>query len=129
MLLRRLVAGAALAAGIALSVSGCAGYTDDGSDYSGNEASPYDDVEVPEPDYDALIEEQDTLVEEQIAEAASQWKCSYAPSYDDDWHNDVACTNGVDVKVPYLREWDTFITEDEIMESAREYEDQLNAGR
>ena len=56
------------------------------------------------------------------------WTCSYDPTYDEDWHNDVVCTNGIDVDRPYLREWDDFVTEDEIMESAREYENALNAG-
>ena len=54
------------------------------------------------------------------------WVCSYDPTYDDDWHNDVLCTNGAEFDRPYLRDWDTFITEDEMNESAREYEQQLN---
>lgn len=55
------------------------------------------------------------------------WECFYEPTYDDDWHNDVLCSNGAESDRPYLREWDDFVTEDEIMESAREYEDQLNS--
>ena len=42
--------------------------------------------------------------------------------------HDVVCTDGIGVDRPYLRPDDDFITEDEIMESAREYEDALNAG-
>lgn len=59
-------------------------------------------------------------------EAAAEWTCNYAPTMNDDWHDDVICSNGIDQQRPYLREWDSFITEAEIMESAREYEEQLN---
>jgi hypothetical protein len=61
-------------------------------------------------------------------EVVSAWVCVYSPTYDDDWHNDVECSDGVTIDRPYLREWDDFVTEDEIMQSAREYEDSLNAG-
>ena len=45
----------------------------------------------------------------------------------ENWHDDVLCTNGVESDRPYLRSGDSFITEAEIMESGREYESQLNA--
>jgi hypothetical protein len=54
------------------------------------------------------------------------WECHYSVTYDRHWHNDVLCTNGVAMDRPYLRPGDSFITQLEIMESAREYEDQLN---
>jgi hypothetical protein len=54
------------------------------------------------------------------------WTCSYEPTYDYDWHDDVLCSNGTEVHRPYLREWDSYVTQDEIMESAREYVKQLN---
>ena len=60
-------------------------------------------------------------------EVPSVWVCVYSPTYDDDWHNDVECSDGVNIDRPYLREWDDFVTEDEIMQSALEYEDALNA--
>lgn len=56
------------------------------------------------------------------------WTCVYSPSLNDDWHDDVLCSNGFDQERPRLREWDSFVTEDEIMESAREYEAALNGG-
>lgn len=56
----------------------------------------------------------------------SHWTCTYQPTYNYDWHDDVVCSNGSEAHRPYLREWDEYVTEDEIMESAREYEDQLN---
>lgn len=59
---------------------------------------------------------------------AAAWNCVYSPTYNDDWHDDVVCSNGAEQVRPYLREWDRFVTEVEIMESAREYEAQLNVG-
>lgn len=59
---------------------------------------------------------------------APVWSCTYSPTYNDDWHDDVVCSNGDEQDRPYLREWDSFVTEAEIMESAREYEAQLNGG-
>lgn len=56
------------------------------------------------------------------------WRCSYSPTYNDDWHDDVVCSNGEEEERPYLREWDNFITEAELMESARQFEAQLNRG-
>ena len=60
------------------------------------------------------------------AESFTRWNCGYSPTMDNDWHNDVLCTNGAVEDRPYLREWDSFITQDEIMASAAEYERQLN---
>jgi hypothetical protein len=56
------------------------------------------------------------------------WSCDYQPTYNRDWHDDVVCSNGSEQHRPYLREWDGYVTQDEIMASAREYERQLNAG-
>ncbi|WP_275576763.1 hypothetical protein [Microbacterium sp. B35-30] len=38
------------------------------------------------------------------------------------------CSNGTESHRPYLREWDSFVEQWEIMESAAEYEAELNAG-
>lgn len=56
------------------------------------------------------------------------WVCSYLPTYDSDWHNDVLCTDGATSHRPYLRQWDPFVTQSEIMDSAADYERQLNGG-
>lgn len=61
--------------------------------------------------------------------SAPRWTCSLSTTYDRNWHNDVLCTNGTDTDRPNLRPGDSFITEAEIMESAREHERQLNGGR
>ena len=55
------------------------------------------------------------------------WSCDYSQTYNDDWHDDVACSNGVEQHRPHLRGWDDFVTEDEMMQSAREYEQELNS--
>ena len=60
--------------------------------------------------------------------SVSTWTCHYSASYNNDWHDDVVCSNGAESERPYLREWDDFVTEAELMESAREYENQLNGG-
>ena len=56
------------------------------------------------------------------------WVCSWSPTYDDDWYNDVLCDNGIATERPRLREWDDFVEQSEIMESAREYARERNAG-
>lgn len=54
------------------------------------------------------------------------WQCSYVPSMDYDFYNDVICRNGEEVVHPRLREWDDYVTESEMRQSMREYENQLN---
>ncbi|TYL50433.1 hypothetical protein [Agromyces mariniharenae] len=66
--------------------------------------------------------------EQEAADGVFGWSCNYDPSYNEDWHDDVRCNKGAEVIRPYLREWDDFVTEAELMESAREYEAKLNAG-
>lgn len=123
MVLWQLIGAAALAACAMLTLSGWSDYLGTDGEISGNEAPTSADREV-EPDYEALADEQ---LEQFEREAVSQsWVCSYAPSLDRDWHNDVTCTNGVDTETPYLRPQDSFITESEMLAAAKEYQDQLN---
>jgi hypothetical protein len=99
-----------------LAASACAA-----SDYSGlgetESVAPgeVDEAEVTEPPPDVEVEE-----------ASARWTCVYAPTMDNDWHNDVLCSNGEQEERPYLRKGDDFVTEAEIMDSAAEYERQLN---
>lgn len=106
---------------IVLLTAGCGDYDtysgDVGEDI-GNEAPALEPVEDPDP-----VWEQQPPQEE-----APLWECVYSPTYNDDWHDDVECSNGVDVDRPYLRDWDAYVTQDEIMASAREYELSLNGG-
>lgn len=55
------------------------------------------------------------------------WVCSWAPTVDEDRHNDVLCDNGIASERPRLREWDDQVERWEMMESAREYAFQRNA--
>jgi len=55
------------------------------------------------------------------------WVCSYDPTMNDDWHDDVLCTDGVSRDRPYLLPDDSFVTEDEIMREAARYENALNS--
>jgi hypothetical protein len=81
----------------------------------------------PEPPSEAEIRQmtEDTLDDLGI----DGWSCYLDPTMNDDWHDDVACQKGSAFQRPYLREWDNFIEEWEILESAQEYEDYLNSGR
>lgn len=72
--------------------------------------------------------EGDTPWSETAVDPEPRWSCGFSVTYNDDWHDDVVCSNGVESVRPYLREWDDFVTETEMMESAREYEDELNGG-
>ncbi|MCF6376056.1 hypothetical protein L2K70_00385 [Nocardioides KLBMP 9356] len=51
--------------------------------------------------------------------SAGLWTCRWAPTMDQDWHNDALCSNGVKQVRPYLRPHDSYITRDELMASAR----------
>ncbi|WP_157581910.1 hypothetical protein [Phycicoccus sp. Soil803] len=55
------------------------------------------------------------------------WVCSYDPTMNNDWHDDVLCTDGVSRDRPYLLPDDSFVTDDELMREAARYEDYLNS--
>jgi len=57
------------------------------------------------------------------------WVCSYDPTMNYDWHDDVLCTDGVTRDRPYLLPDDSFVTDDELMREAARYEDYLNSKR
>lgn len=75
---------------------------------------------------DQAIEESGQRVQDQLG--SGSWSCTLSTTYNDDWHDDVVCSNGSESHRPYLREWDTFVEQREILESAAEYEAELNAG-
>ena len=58
---------------------------------------------------------------------AAAWSCALDITYNEDWHDDVLCTDGTSFDRPRLRPDDAFLTEEEIAASAAEYEAQLNA--
>lgn len=55
------------------------------------------------------------------------WTCVYDPTMNRNWHDDVLCSNGSDTQRPSLRDGDDFITKSELMESAAEFEAELNS--
>jgi hypothetical protein len=57
-----------------------------------------------------------------------QWSCFYDPSMNDNWHDDVVCTDGPTSHRPILlADWD-FVTEDDMRAAAQDQENYLNAG-
>lgn len=57
-----------------------------------------------------------------------KWSCSYDPSMNDNWHDDVLCTTGPNSHRPILLPDQGFVTEAEMQAAGQEYEDYLNAG-
>jgi hypothetical protein len=55
------------------------------------------------------------------------WVCSYDITLNENYHDDVVCSDGVSTDRPYLLPDDSFITPDEIMREAARYEDYLNS--
>jgi hypothetical protein len=54
------------------------------------------------------------------------WECRWDPSMNQNWHDDVLCTRGTESIRPVLLPNDRYVTQEEIMRAAQEYEDQLN---
>lgn len=93
------------------------------------------DDEMAQAEYQEHLDQQYEPTEEQLqAEAdgafeeyaATQWACFYDATMNDNWHDDVLCTNGVDSTRPILLPDDAFVDYDEIMGAAAAYEAQLN---
>ncbi|MGB3911714.1 MAG: hypothetical protein WBL06_14695 [Pseudolysinimonas sp.] len=54
------------------------------------------------------------------------WSCFWEPTMNDDWHDDVLCARGLETIRPTLLPDQSFVTEDEMMVAAAEYEATLN---
>jgi hypothetical protein len=114
-----------------LLLAGCAPSTyPDAADVGGDaprptESAPMPTAPAPAPTWAEDVPEP-TMPELEPPIAA--WTCYYEPTFNYDWHDDALCSNGAELLRPYLREWDDYVTEDELMESALEYEWQLNGG-
>lgn len=54
------------------------------------------------------------------------WTCSYVPTMNDDWHDDILCSDGISADRPYLLPDDSYVTESEIMDAAAAHEAYLN---
>lgn len=55
------------------------------------------------------------------------WTCEWDPTMNNDWHDDILCTDGINDDRPYLLPEDSFVEKSEIMRAAARYEDQLNS--
>lgn len=104
--------------------------TQDGSDWSPPPPQPEpkptvrrsEPIPLPVPEQPAEPEPEMTPLPEPTAD----WVCRWSPTMNRDWHDDALCSTGSESERPYLRPWDDFVTPDELMESAREYERQRN---
>lgn len=114
---------------VILALTACTGgyYASEDIENQRDSGSEYDSSEWQAQQGEARVDE---YLEENMADRfeATGWSCSYSPTMDDDWHDDAECRNGSEVIRPYLREWDDFVDEAELMESAHEYAAELNAG-
>lgn len=54
------------------------------------------------------------------------WSCSYEPTMNENWHDDVICRNGQESHRPSLLEGQ-FVTEDDMRSAAADYEAYLNS--
>lgn len=61
------------------------------------------------------------------AASHASWECAWDPTMNDDWHDDVLCTDGVAIDRPVLLPDDEFVTRDDIMQAAADYAAALNA--
>lgn len=88
--------------------------------------APVEDYEPSQAEIDEAMRQSEQRFQEEYG--SDLWSCTYDETWNEDWHDDVICTKGLESHRPYLREWDSFVEQWEIMESAAEYEAQLNAG-
>jgi|GEM_PF-2568813 len=68
----------------------------------------------------------DVEVEQPPPPPDMRWRCFWDPTMNEDWHDDVLCSNGVAHERPYLlADW-SFVTEDDMLAAAADYESYLN---
>jgi hypothetical protein len=120
MYLRTAVAFAALA----LALTGC-------SSYSGVQPSYQDHLDGRdgyEQSEEYLAAEGDYYADQQGADdfAASEWRCDWDPTMNNDWHDDYQCSDGVNNDRPYLIPDDSFVERWELDAAAADYEASLN---
>lgn len=59
--------------------------------------------------------------------SVDSWSCFWDPTMNEDWHDDVLCTNGAQRDRPLLlTDWG-YVTYDDMMVAAADYEDWLNS--
>lgn len=87
-------------------------------------AQPYTNADY-EPS-DAEVEQANRESWERVT--GQQWSCFYDPTMNNDWHDDVLCTDGPTSHRPVLlADWN-FVTENDMRAAAQDHENYLNAG-
>lgn len=108
-----------------LLVSGCAAFFGAGyeelDDYAPSDYVPDVPDSYYEPDQEQIEREMYSVPE------TRDWACRYSETLNYDWHDDVICNKGMEFHRPYLLEGSDFVTYDDIMAAATEYELYLNA--
>lgn len=61
-------------------------------------------------------------------EIPQAWNCFWDPTMNDNWHDDVYCSNGPEGYRPVLLAGVSFVTEDDMRQAAQEHEAYLNGG-
>lgn len=126
-----LTVGAALSSCSILFGTGTPGESQDFYDQQYEQAQEEAQIPEFEPPSDSEIEQGIREVEKRVAEkfGLGTWTCRYDPTMNDDWHDDVLCTDldGAGYDRPYLLPNDSFVTHAEMMEAAAKYEEQLNS--
>lgn len=107
---------------LGVSLTACTPY-DTGETVSGHRAfERVPDEGLPS---DAEIAEAQPRAWEEVA--GQEWSCWYDPTMNENWHDDVICTDGPTSHRPTLLPGE-FVTEEDIRFAASEYEAYLNAG-
>lgn len=60
------------------------------------------------------------------APVAESWSCFWDPTMNENWHDDVLCTRGYEAIRPELLAEQSFVTQDDMMRAAADYEMTLN---
>jgi hypothetical protein len=109
---------------LTFALTGCSSYSDLQPGYQEhlNNSGDYEQSE------EYLEAEGDYYADQQRADdfAASGWRCYWAPTMNDDWHDDYQCSNGAKSDRPYLLPGDPFVERWEIDDAAADYEASLN---
>ena len=117
--------------GAVLLLTGCGSGAQAGAEEQGERPTrasqphfQYDDE-----DYEPTDQEIEEAVQSSWEKAFGQvWSCFYDPTMNNDWHDDVRCTDGANSHRPILlADWG-FVTEEDMRAAGQEYESYLNAG-
>lgn len=75
---------------------------------------------------DQEIEEADQESREKVF--GKRWSCFYDPTMNNNWHDDVRCTDGPNSYRPILLADRGFVTEEDMRAAGQDYENHLNSG-